>query len=68
MIVVKEYTNNNNPSKWDATLYADTKAEVTTANVDAALPDYVTLEPGSVVFTASLDTAVYKSDGTWAWL
>ena len=67
MIVVKEYTNNNNPLKWNATLYADTKSEVTTSNVNAALPDGVTLEPGSVVYTAALESAVYKSDGTWAW-
>ena len=67
MIIVKEYTNNNDPLKWNATLYADTRSEVTAANINAVIPNGVTLEPGSNAYTAALEVATPKSDGTWNW-
>lgn len=67
MIIVKEHTNGNDPLKWNATLYADTKTEATAAATAAALPDGITLEPGSVIYTADLQTGVFKSDNSWEW-
>lgn len=53
-----------------ASLFADTKAEVTGMSLDDVIgfPSGHTLEMGSTVLTADGDLAFLKSDGTWVWV
>lgn len=55
-------------------LYADTKDEVPESAVGMSIADSgsmaemsVALEAGTILYTAKLETAVLKSDGTWEW-
>ena len=67
MIVVKSIKHKADFHTFDVTLYADTKAEVTTANVQAVIPSGGELEAGSVVYTADMEVGVYQSTGSWKW-
>lgn len=57
-----------NPLTKEATveLFADTKAEVNSADI-VGLPQGVTIASGSSVMTADGDIAFRKSDNTWKW-
>jgi hypothetical protein len=55
-------------NKADVTMFADTKAEVTTGMVVIGLPEGVEPAFGSSVVTASGEVAFLKSDGTWNWV
>lgn len=52
-------------------LFADTKAEVPeTGTATAAaiqFPLSAALSAGDIIYTAKLEVAVLKSDGTWEW-
>ena len=69
MIKVKGNISLNPSTKEaDVSLFADTKAEVTS---DAEIPDIpagYTIAMGSSVVTASGDFAYMKSTGDWNWL
>ena len=67
MIVVKKIQHKADFHTFDVTLYADSKAEFTTANVNAVIPSGGELEAGSVCYTAALEVGTYQSDGTWNW-
>lgn len=69
MIVVKDIKINKfkSPNTALCTVYADTKSEVTANATIENLPDDVEIEEGSTLYTADLDVAVMKSDGTWKW-
>lgn len=67
MIVVKDIKHKADFHTFDVTLYADTKAEVTTANVQAVIPSGGTLEAGSIAYTPDMEVGVYQSDGSWKW-
>ena len=67
MIVVKDIKHKADFHTFDVELYADTKAEVTTANVNAVIPSGGELEPGSVCWTAAFEVGTYQSDGAWNW-
>lgn len=55
-------------------LYADTKDEVPESASGMSIADAgslaeasAALEAGTILYTAKLETAVLKSDGTWEW-
>ena len=48
-------------------LYADTKAEITSDMTVEGLMDGYTLGAGTTVLTASKEFGTLKSDGTWIW-
>lgn len=68
MIVVQKLELNpaNNTAK--ASLFADTKSEVTSEATIEGLPDGYALSIGSSVMTAAAEIAFLKSDGTWSWV
>ena len=54
----------------DATLFADTKVEVTSGITGADVRDMLAtdiLDMGSLVITASAQTAYLNSSGNWVW-
>lgn len=52
---------------YKASLFADSKSEVTSDMKIVGLPDGYVLAPGSSCITADKDFAFLKSDGTWVW-
>ena len=61
--------SNPTTKKADVSLFADTKAEMSTVTVDniGDFPPGYSLEFGSSVMTASGELAFLKSDGKWNW-
>ena len=57
-----------NTKKAKASLFADTKSEVTSSAMIEGLPSGYTMEAGSSILTASGEFAFMKSDGTWNWI
>lgn len=49
-----------------AVLFADTKTEVP-ATAEDMTAEGLPLAAGTILYTAKLETAVLKSDGTWEW-
>lgn len=48
-------------------IFADTKAEVDTAEIEG-MPDGYNIEMGSTLMTASGELAFMKSDSSWNWV
>lgn len=69
MIKVKDVKLNPGTLKAEVSLFADTKAEVSTTEISAiaGFPVGYTIDFGSSVMTASGELAFMKSDGTWNW-
>lgn len=66
MQVVSDYKGE--PRKVIASLFADTKEEISEEMTVIGLPENATMEPSSSVLTADGEVALMKSDGTWNWL
>lgn len=48
-------------------IFADTKAEVDTAEIEG-MPEGYNIEMGSTLMTADADVAFMKSNGSWNWV
>ena len=68
MIKVTEIKLNPNTKTAQASIFADTKSEVTGDFKVQGLPDDYDLESGSSILTASGELAFVKSDGTINWV
>ena len=66
MVKVTDMKLNNLDKTAEVSLFADTKAEVATAEI-VGLPDGYEIAMGSSVLTASGELAFMKSDGSWSW-
>ena len=67
MVKVTEMKLNHMDKTAMVSLFADTKGEVASAEVQG-LPEGYTIDAGSSVITASGELAFMKSDGSWNWL
>lgn len=69
MIIIDEVIGKNEKSG-KLVLFADTKNEVESTGADTAplIPGFKgTLEPGSIVWTASFEIAVLDTQDNWHW-
>lgn len=67
MIVVKEIQLNRFRNTAFVKAYADTKSEVLADATIEGLPDGITIEEGSALYTANLEVAIMQSNGQWKW-
>ena len=68
MVKVTDLKLNHTDKTAQASLFADTKGEVTSSAEIVGLPEGYTLAAGSSVLTASGELAFVKSDGTFNWV
>lgn len=68
MVKVTDVKLNALTKKATVSLFADTKAEVSTAIEIIGMPEDYEIDSASTIITASGEFAFRKSDGTWNWV
>lgn len=54
--------------EYQITAFADDKTDVVEGATFKNLPPGAKIQPGSTIYTANGEAALYKSDGTWNWI